>query len=352
MASATFLKTCLNAIYFTRAGAILGKYFCGQGSIFCLHQVVPDIGQQKGFAPNAKLEITPEFLAEIITLVRLRGFETVSLAEAINRMQNPQPDHKPFAVFTLDDGYKDNMIYAQPVFDRLNCPFTVFVVPRMADGNCEIWWRVLEKIIAQTDRMLVSLGGKNFDFPARTLSQKNITWEIVSNILHNMDEHEQRKTIRRIAAEHNINVDDMCRDAAMSWDELRELNKDPLCTIGAHTINHFILTKLFPVECRNEMAESRRIISEQLGEDIKFFAYPFGDEKSAGPREFALAAAAGYQAAVTTRKGVVFAKHANHLQALPRIMVSGRYQKLRYFDALVSGLPTALLNGFRKLNVR
>ena len=40
------------------------------------------------------------------------------------------------------------------------------------------------------------------------------------------------------------------------------------------------------------------------------FAYPVGAPDAAGPREFALAAEAGYSTAVTTRPGVLFPEHA------------------------------------------
>ena len=137
----------------------------------------------------------------------------------------------------------------------------------------------------------------------------------------------------------------------MSWDELREINKDPLCTIGAHTLNHHAVGRMNATDAKRELQASRLIIGRELSEEILFNAYPYGDEPNATARDFDLAAQAGYLASVTTRKGLVFAGHSQHLQALPRVMISGRYQKLRYVDALISGLPTALLNRFRKINV-
>ena len=104
-------------------------------------------------------------------------------------------------------------------------------------------------------------------------------------------------------------------------------------------------------DAKRELEASRLIIARELGEEIQFNAYPYGDEPNATPRDFKLASEAGYKASLTTRKGPVFAGHGQHLQALPRIMISGRFQELRYVDALISGLPTALLNRFRKVNV-
>jgi peptidoglycan/xylan/chitin deacetylase (PgdA/CDA1 family) len=79
-------------------------------------------------------------------------------------------------------------------------------------------------------------------------------------------------------------------------------------------------------------------------------AYPLGDAGSAGPREFALAAELGFKTAVTTRSGVLFSEHREHLTALPRVSLNGHFQAIRYVDVLLSGAPFALMNGFRRVD--
>ena len=78
--------------------------------------------------------------------------------------------------------------------------------------------------------------------------------------------------------------------------------------------------------------------------------YPVGDRTSAGPREFRIAAELGFKTAVTTRPGVLFPEHGEHLTALPRISLNGEYQQLRYGRVLLSGAATALWNGFRRVD--
>ena len=351
MASAALLRACLEVLHYSRLSHILRRKFQGRGSIFCLHHVCPGGGLQNGFAPNSKLEITPEFLEQIILLVRLRGFETVSMAEAVTRIKNSTPNQKPFAVFTLDDGYKDNQIFGQPVFGRLMCPYTVFVAPQIVEGSCELWWRALEHIIEKNTKCSATIAGQTFNIETRTRPQKNAAWRVLSAKMAALPELEQRQIIREMANRYGFDLKKFCLSVAMTWDELRKLKLDPLCTIGAHTMNHYAVKKLTPEQSKFELEESKRVITKELGEPVQFFAYPYGDEPAAGPRDFMIAEQAGYVASVTTRKGVIFDGHADHLQALPRIMVSGRYQKLRYIDALISGVPTALLNGFSQVNV-
>ncbi|WP_025225762.1 polysaccharide deacetylase family protein [Fimbriimonas ginsengisoli] len=64
----------------------------------------------------------------------------------------------------------------------------------------------------------------------------------------------------------------------MDWTELQELVKDPLITIGNHTITHPTdLTKLDPEAQRKEIFEAKADLEQHLGKKIDYFAYPEGN---------------------------------------------------------------------------
>jgi peptidoglycan/xylan/chitin deacetylase (PgdA/CDA1 family) len=351
MLKTVFLTTALEAVSRSGASRALAPFWAGQGAIFCLHHVFPGGGLQKGFAPNIKVEITPEFLSDIITLAKAKDYELLSLSDAVEALRSGRPRNKRFAVFTLDDGYKDNLVHALPVFKRHNCPFTVYVAPRIADGTSELWWRGLESIIAGNDEVELEFRGTNFRAATAKVEEKYAAWQHIDAMLQVMPEYEQRDWISRYADKYKVDLKAQCRAAAMTWDEIRTLAKEPLATIGAHTLNHYNLLKLPATDAAREIVESGQRIEQEIGQRIGHFAYPYGNKNAAGPREFQIAQQAGYDSAVVTRMGLITAEHANHLQALPRVMVSGRYQKIRYIEALMSGVPARLANGFRSLNV-
>jgi peptidoglycan/xylan/chitin deacetylase (PgdA/CDA1 family) len=137
----------------------------------------------------------------------------------------------------------------------------------------------------------------------------------------------------------------------MTWAEIAELASDPLVTIGAHTVNHVILSKASDAVAMSELKMGRSVLEAALGKAPAHFSYPFGDAGAAGPREFAAAREAGYKTAVTTRPGVLFGEHADHLLALPRLSLNGDFQRERYVHVLASGTGSAVWNGFRRLNV-
>ncbi|MBN9282053.1 MAG: polysaccharide deacetylase family protein, partial [Hyphomicrobium denitrificans] len=167
--------------------------------------------------------------------------------------------------------------------------------------------------------------------------------------LRKIPEESARAVVRDLAGKAGFEVSALCRELIMTWDEIRALAQDPLVTIAAHTTNHFALAKLRPEDARLEIADSVARVAQELGKPVRHFSYPYGDEGSAGEREFEIARELGIETAVTTRKGLIRAAHADAMTALPRLSLNGDYQDARYVKVLLSGLPFALRDGVKAL---
>lgn len=346
------MKSSLDVLYYSGASQALRGFLGGKGAIFMLHHVRPGGGQQEGFAPNSGLEITPQFLDKVIGFVKARGYRLLTMDEAVGQLtSNSKHPATPFAVFTLDDAYRDNLQHAWPIFRRHDCPFTIYASPAITDGTCELWWRGLEAVIAGVDSLSGELNGESFDLPASSSAQKYALWDKLYWRLRTMDQFVQRDWIRRMCEKHKVDLLAMCKSEAMNWKELRQIAADPLCQVGAHTVNHMAMSRLSEELALREMVESADRLEQELGCRPVHFAYPYGDSCDAGARDFLLARRAGFASAVTTRKGLVYQSHQHHLMALPRLSLNGEYQRLRYVDVLMSGSAFALWNGFRQLNV-
>ena len=63
---------------------------------------------------------------------------------------------------------------------------------------------------------------------------------------------------------------------ALSTDELRALDQEPLCTIGAHTVSHPHLHELSIADQRLEIKESKQQLATLLEHPIVHFSYPHG----------------------------------------------------------------------------
>ena len=320
----------------------------GLGAILMLHRVRE--AQPAGFAPNRGLEIAPGFLDKLLTRLKER-FDIVDMDDVIARLRGEGRADRPFVALTFDDGYRDTADVALPILARHNAPFTVFVTTGFADRSARMWWVEMEEAIAALDRIQIEAGGVWFDLPASTAAEKQAAFEALYWPLRRGEEAELRRVATDLAAQAAIDGADVVDELCLNWSGLRKLAAHPLATIGAHTLTHPMLAKHDVEFTRREICESRAIIAREIGEPIRHFAYPVGDPGSAGPREFDLARAAGFESAVTTRPGMIFPEHASHPMALPRLSINGNHQSLAALDILLSGAPFMLLNRGRKLSV-
>jgi peptidoglycan/xylan/chitin deacetylase (PgdA/CDA1 family) len=346
--TSNLLRGFLDLLFYSGAARLLSPLTGGIGALLMLHHVRPSGKLQEGFAPNRGLEITPEFLEKVILHLRGKDYEFVSMQDAMRRIRTGGRSGKRFAVFTIDDAYRDIFIHAWPVFRRHKCPFTLFVATSITDGTCQLWWRALEAVIAGSSFLGLRLNEETIALTTVTDAQKLAAWETIYWPLRRLDPTRQGDIIGKLCCEHDIDPQAACRSEAMDWDEVRAIATDPLCTIGAHTIHHHALAKLPVEDAMEEITGSIARIEAEIGQRPRFLAYPYGDPLSAGEREFDLACAAGIEAAVTTRKGLIFPSHGQKLTALPRVSINGGYQRLRYLDVLLSGAAFALWTGVRQ----
>ena len=322
MSKTKFLKACFEVMHRTGASHVLRGVLPGRGVIFCLHHVRPDVGDESGFSPNANLEISPIFLDELLTALAGWGYEFISIGEVAVRLKEQRFGARPFAAFTLDDGYADNLIHAMPVFKRHNCPFVVYVTPGIIDGTCGMWWRGLEQAIVRNEQIAVSLHGAMLHLNTRTQADKRDAWKQLAGPVQAMPEYEQRDWMRRVAETHGVDLKALSLSSAMNWDQVRQMAAEPLAEIGAHTLNHYAISKLTPDDASREIVESGKRLAAEIGGPIAHFAYPYGNIAHAGPRDFALCREAGYMTGVTTRLGTVIDGHRDHLHAVPRVIIS------------------------------
>ena len=117
------LKAAMSGLYHSGAYRLLAPYTQGMGVIFTLHHVRP--WTEKTLALNRILEVTPEFLDAVLDQVQAADLDVVSLDEAMRRLK--AGEGRRFVSFTFDDGYRDNLEHAYPLFKRRSLPLTLFV---------------------------------------------------------------------------------------------------------------------------------------------------------------------------------------------------------------------------------
>lgn len=340
-------KTAASSLYCkARLDTCFTKMLGGSGAVLMLHRVRKN--SKHGFAPNRNLSISPEFLDEVLADLAQKGFIFASMDEIAADLitEKGETDKRKIAI-TLDDGYLDNFVNAAPIFRKHAVPYTIYVVPGYVDGRIPHWTDAIEAIVARCDRVELPFGDKGQILASASLEEKYRTYsQLVPTFLAENGLQARSLMMRRFASTHGFDLEAHRRQLTMNWHQVREADRDHLCTIGAHSMTHRALSKLNTREALSELTECRRAIANQLGKTPRHFAYPYGE---AYQREYKLAKKAGFTTAVTTVNGVIAGKHRDRLNALPRIMIDGCHQNMDVVNTQLSGIPGHVLSFARKL---
>lgn len=203
-----------------------------QGEIWMLHRVV----EQRSEDPNQReLEVTPEYLEQVISKYLKNGYTFVPIDSVFNA-------HR-FVCLTFDDGYRDNYTTALPILKRLGIPFAIYISTNFIDNKQPMWW-----------------------YPDQQLG--------------------------------------------LSLEELRAIDREPLCTIGAHTLSHPRLDTLTVIEQQKEIVESKVILEQWLGHPIQHFSYPHG---AYNDDTLSIVKSAGFRSALCAWGGTVRRGYNPHL---------------------------------------
>ena len=129
------------------------------------------------------------------------------------------------------------------------------------------------------------------------------------------------------------------KERSLTWSQIQSIRKAGHA-IESHTMWHPMLSTMTDAEQRAQFADSRRILNEKAGADVKHLAYPFGIYTSSSLK---LLRELGYQSAGTTFHG------ANQIGENPYLLrrfliVKGDGEKAFGQKTLARSLPLRYLN--------
>ncbi len=339
--------------------AALRPRYAGLGVILMFHRVLRP--GERTLIPG--VAVTTELLDGVLAYVRRTRWALASADELEEHVRRGRGRGRVVCC-TFDDGFADNVANGLPVLRAHSAPFVVYACPDFAD-------RAQRARVAGEDvdvhchdalleaALLASDAPAEFPHPATPRPLPAGTLAEKAAALHAMwaaqtvDRARFASAAAEFLARRGVDARGALAEQYLGWDGLRALAADPLATVGSHTRTHRVLRALPDAQARAEIFESRARLERELGRPVRHLAYPFGSPSECGPREFALAREAGYGTAVTTRRGNVFAEHAAHLTALPRVGVSlaPHSSNVRFVKAALSGARNALMNRGRRVVV-
>lgn len=263
--------------------------------VLIFHRVLPE--------PDPILTGEPDVKAFTSAMDLLAAsFNVFPLLDAAHRLRERTLPARAACV-TFDDGYANNLEFAQPILQAKGVPATVFVATGFLDGG-----RMFNDTVIETVRR----APQDFDLRALGLDRHALRTpaarrELIDTLLHKLKYLEPRERLEKIGQIANCAGASLPDDLMMTTDQVRRLHRSGV-EIGAHTVDHPILTSIDDATAARQMADSKRVLESIVGEPVRSFAYPNGrPQRDYDRRHVAMARAAGFDLALSTAWGAATA---------------------------------------------
>lgn len=250
-------------------------------------------------APDPLLPIEPHaerFRDEMRLLASC--FNVLPLADAVRRLQEGTLPTRATCI-TFDDGYANNCEIAMPILQSLGIPATVFVATGYLDGGRMFNDTVIETVRLADGAIDLSEIGLGRIPVSDAESRRCVIREILSRVKY-LEPAERRSRIERISG---TSLARLRTDLMMTRDQVRQLHLGGI-EVGAHTVDHPILTSVDDTEARAQIERSRTELEGIIGKAVRGLAYPNGaPNRDYAQRHAMMARAAGFDYAMSTAYG-------------------------------------------------
>ena len=298
-----------NALYYSGVlGLLLRWRYANQGMVLLYHRVLPDSASALSHSSNAII-VTPATFARHLQVLR-RHFSFVSPLEFEEWWQGKRLFSKPPCLISFDDGWKDNIEYAQPILRAARVPAIIFL-PTDYIGTGRVFWQ--ERLSGLLDTLgrhpelrshpLVARLALNDVFQqdamARSMQSRDVARRFKTHTPEQIDciVTEVADLVRTVTGP----VEPASIEAYLNWQDVQSMLAEDI-HFGSHAVTHRILTRLDTTAVQEELSTSKQILEHKLGKAVRMLAYPNGDHDETTCR---IAHESGYSLAFTTVPGWV-----------------------------------------------
>lgn len=339
-------KTALfDVAWYTGIHRLTGRRYRADGSVLMLHRIRDDPGRTD-FSPNSELEITPDFLRQLLQYFRSNEWDIISLDQLAECLRDERSGN-PFVCFTFDDGYRDNLEIALPIFREFGAPMAIYLTTGLIDRTHLPWWYMVEDLLRNTDDLELDIDRHLETTKTATTRQKYTAFNRIRKHLLSAPGIAE-PLLERLTKRYGYTPASFNPDLLLGWGDVRTLAQDELVTLGGHAVSHAPLSQLSEERVTAEMTLSGDSIQAECGVAPCHFCYPFGGAGECGAREYRLAEHAGYLTATTTYRSNITHSGRSSLHCIPRIPVKGSLQEIRYIEMNLSGFMPAVYNPMKQ----
>jgi peptidoglycan/xylan/chitin deacetylase (PgdA/CDA1 family) len=185
---------------------------------------------------------------------------------------------RPNFAITLDDGYRNNYLFAKPVLEEARVPATFFITG-LNEVNQNILWADFLNIASKLTQENISIEGENFE-NVNGIYHSLDTGKNLYEIIKNEKANSQYKLnmISAFNKMYDFRLDksyDHCWKL-MTDDEIRHCGASEFIEVGSHASMHNNLSSISFELAKNELIASRNYLESLMQQPLLSLGYPDG----------------------------------------------------------------------------
>lgn len=229
-----------------------------------------------------------------------RHYRVLTVEALVERMQRDRVPRDAVAI-TFDDGYRDNLTHAAPILCRYGLPATVFLAAGFI-GTAEVAWFDRLAWAFKTTRSGAWTAPWQETLPLGTEAERLRALDRALRYFKRLPDDRLQALVEQALTALGVTDCKAFKDLMLTWDDVHALAGLGF-SIGAHTVNHPILSRVPARRAWTEISGSRRMIESALGRAPQAFAYPNGRPEDYTDAVVQMVRDAGFACALTTRFG-------------------------------------------------
>lgn len=190
--------------------------------------------------------------------------------------------HQSVAV-TFDDGFRNNFTVAAPILDELRVPATFYLCAGMLDTQRMFFTDVIEDCVnlSKSKKIAIALDGNSQVFPLADNGDKIKAVNTIKGYCKRVGPDERTRTLNDVeqitrvipSVEHAVNYE------KLYWNDVQDMDRNDLFTIGGHSLYHDILSTLPHEKIEVDIRTTLGLLAFNLNHVIEHFSYPEGQEE-------------------------------------------------------------------------
>jgi peptidoglycan/xylan/chitin deacetylase (PgdA/CDA1 family) len=174
---------------------------------------------------------------------------------------------------TFDDGLATSFDRVYPLLRARSIPATFFISISHLNHGPLLWFSYVNALCFEGVYDQIRIDGDTF--PLSSLKQRMLAR--ISLVARAQASGDPRAFIDKLISTHPLPSTVTTEYEGMTHEQLALFRDSSWLEPGAHTLTHPFLDQLNRAEQAKEIVESKRMLAELTGREIRYFAYPNGD---------------------------------------------------------------------------